>query len=93
MSLVCKDGISLCSGCGYCRTFSEKCDVCHRPMKDGEIYYKLFRKTVCGDCAALSERGEVCSLCKRPCTEGIHFQDIILCRSCSGVATGYIGYV
>jgi len=92
MSLVCRDGTSACTGCGMCSDYREVCDICSRRMKEGERYYRLSRRIICEDCTAPPE-GRTCILCKRPATDGIRFKDIVLCRNCSGVATGYIGYI
>lgn len=92
MSLVCRDGVSECSGCRLCLEYHDRCDSCHRPLKDGDKYYRIYKKTICEDCAKNPEEG-ICSLCRLPAKNGIRYKDIVLCRSCSGVATGYIGYI
>ena len=92
MSLVCRDGVSACSGCGLCREYRETCDSCRRDMKEGEKYYRLAHRIICEDCTD-SPKGDLCILCRKPATDGIRYDDIVLCRSCSGVATGYIGYI
>ena len=92
MSLICKDGISPCRACGYCFEYEDHCSACHRSMAEGEKYYKLERKIICKDCTDTPE-GEKCILCRKPASDGIRYGDIILCRSCSGVATGYISYI
>ncbi|MBE6587530.1 MAG: hypothetical protein E7647_03845 [Ruminococcaceae bacterium] len=92
MSLVCRDGVSACLACGLCFESDDRCDVCKRPMKDGEKYYRLSRKNVCVDCTD-TPAGEKCILCQKPAKNGLRYKDIVLCRSCSGVATGYVGYI
>lgn len=92
MSLLCRDGVSACTACGSCFKHEEVCSACLRPMTEGEKYYRLSRKTVCTNCTD-TPKGEKCILCRKPAKDGIRYGDIVLCRSCSGVATGYIGYI
>ena len=61
-------------------------------MAEGEKYYRLSRLTICEDCTEVP-KGQLCILCRKPTTDGIVYENIVLCRSCSGVATGYIGYI
>ena len=92
MSLACKDGLAPCSGCGMCLEYRESCDCCHRTMKDGDKYYRLSKKIICESCTD-EAGGNICMLCRKPAKDGFRYKDIVLCRSCSGVATGYIGYI
>ncbi|MBR6677018.1 MAG: hypothetical protein IKL24_06785 [Clostridia bacterium] len=92
MSLVCRDGVSYCSGCGMCLNYSETCDSCNRKMNVGELYYRFSQKIICKDCTEAS-RGDICIFCRRPARDGIRYKDVVLCRSCSRVATGYVGYI
>jgi len=92
MAYACRDGISTCIGCGYCLEIKETCDVCRRHIINGDRYYKLFRKVICEDCIEKPE-SELCDLCRKPAPGGIRYNGFVLCRSCSGVATGYMGYM
>ena len=92
MSLICKDGLSSCTGCGSCLNFLEVCSVCKTPLVVGEKYYKLWGKTVCPSCTS-SPGGDICIFCRKPASDGFRYKDIVLCRSCSKVATGYVGYI
>ena len=61
-------------------------------MELGERYYRFFKKTVCKECA-FSPVGGKCILCRKPATDVLKYKDVVLCRSCSRTATGYVGYI
>lgn len=92
MSLVCRNGVSPCTGCGVCLDFRETCDSCGQKMEEGRPYYRLSGKIICEDCTG-SPSGRICILCRRPAVDGLKYKDVVLCRSCSGVSTGYVGYI
>lgn len=92
MSLACRNNLYECTGCGGCLDVHSSCDICRRPMTDGEKYFRLERKKVCQNCVTTPD-GSICILCRKPAKDGIHYKNIVLCRSCSGVATGYVGYI
>ncbi len=92
MSLICENGTSVCSGCGACSEALDVCSSCGRILCEGDKYYKLYGKIVCDSCTD-KESGSICILCRKPSVNGFRYKDVVLCRSCSRVATGYSGYL
>lgn len=84
MALICKNGLSECSGCTRCTETDIYCALCKERICDGERYLLYLGAVICSSCFELPENDAVCELCGEGAyKDGISAGETVLCRRCA----------